>query len=56
MKQAPCKDCKDRKIGCHGSCNLYRDWLLENREATEYIKEKINTAHKYEDDIKRWCR
>lgn len=23
---APCKDCTDRKVGCHGSCDAYQEF------------------------------
>ena len=23
---APCKDCKDRKLGCHDACDNYKAW------------------------------
>lgn len=35
---APCKDCKDRAVGCHGSCEQYkafraeRDRMLEEKQ------------------------
>lgn len=22
----PCKDCKDRKVGCHSTCEKYNQW------------------------------
>lgn len=25
-KDNPCFECKDRKIGCHGKCNLYKNF------------------------------
>ena len=27
-KSSPCKDCPDRKIGCHGRCEAYQSWRL----------------------------
>ncbi|MCR4886288.1 MAG: hypothetical protein K5919_05170 [Clostridiales bacterium] len=26
MKNAPCKGCEDRRLGCHGKCEKYRAW------------------------------
>lgn len=28
-KMSPCKDCKNRCIGCHGKCELYHAWKKE---------------------------
>lgn len=36
----PCKDCKDRKIGCHGACDKYRSWALKEKEYKEEIIKK----------------
>ena len=22
----PCRECKNRKVGCHGTCQLYKEW------------------------------
>lgn len=32
---SPCKDCKDRKLACHASCNKY---LAFNKERVEARK------------------
>lgn len=34
---APCKDCPDRHMGCHGTCDLYKDY---ERAKLEYYAEK----------------
>ena len=26
MRGAPCKDCADRKLGCHGNCPKYQEF------------------------------
>lgn len=26
MKNAPCKDCPNRVVGCHGRCQEYGEW------------------------------
>lgn len=28
MTVCPCKDCADRKVGCHTACKRYDDWRL----------------------------
>lgn len=30
MINAPCKDCQERKMGCHGSCERYAAYKAEN--------------------------
>jgi hypothetical protein len=32
---APCKDCKDRVVGCHAVCDAYSEWARANRERHE---------------------
>lgn len=26
MKTTPCKNCTERKLGCHGTCESYTEW------------------------------
>ena len=47
MDGAPCKDCKDRHIGCHGKCEKYLEYKKELQKAKH--REKIDK--KIEDDI-----
>ena len=28
--KAPCKDCKDRKVGCHSTCEKYKAYQESN--------------------------
>lgn len=28
----PCKDCLNRRIGCHASCKMYLEWSKANRK------------------------
>lgn len=37
---APCKDCKARKLGCHISCELYRNFRSEQDKG-------LTRAHRY---------
>jgi radical SAM superfamily enzyme len=39
---APCKDCPDRSVGCHSTCQGYNDWL------TEMEKLKAEMAKQYD--------
>ena len=34
---APCKNCKERQLGCHSYCDLYQEFV----EANEIKKRKI---------------
>ena len=27
--KVPCKDCQFRELGCHGKCEMYREWRKE---------------------------
>ena len=38
MTKAPCKNCTDRALGCHGKCESYYNWHLLHLE--EVKKEK----------------
>ena len=33
--QAPCKDCENRHMGCHSSCQLYLDYKERNDKRRE---------------------
>lgn len=50
MKQAPCKDCPDRQVGCHGSCDKYLAYKKEMTAINEAIyKQKVadNRIHEH---------
>lgn len=50
MKNAPCKNCGDRFVGCHSICPLYKEFQEFNNKRREAIaKEKM------EEDI-QWRR
>ena len=43
---APCKDCPDRKVGCHSSCQKYKDFkkvlIADNRKRLDaYAHERL---------------
>lgn len=42
-KIPPCKECKDRKIGCHGKCERYRQF----REELDELNKTIKNAKQY---------
>jgi hypothetical protein len=37
MNKAPCKDCPDRKVGCHSTCEKYILFRKERDELNEKI-------------------
>lgn len=42
--ESSCIDCKDRKVGCHGTCEKYKKW----KESVDNNNEKRRTA------IRKW--
>lgn len=47
MKNAPCKDCADRFVGCHAACERYRAFKAETdrvrnaKQADEALRDSI---------------
>lgn len=39
----PCKNCNDRKVGCHSICDKYIEWTSSNEKIRE--KEKITNVN-----------
>lgn len=39
---APCKDCGDRVIGCHSTCDKYRQFVNDRKE---YVQ-KVNACRR----------
>ena len=35
---APCKDCGDRVIGCHSTCDKYKQFSDERKEYVRKVK------------------
>lgn len=38
----PCKDCPERSVGCHGSCDRYAEWLKCH---IDYKHERFEQTH-----------
>lgn len=38
MIKAPCMDCRNRQIGCHGKCELYKHYQEEKRKEKTIMK------------------
>lgn len=45
--KAPCKDCPDRQVGCHSTCEKYITFAKEKRQQNETIKKA-----KHEENLK----
>lgn len=41
-KDYPCKDCAERKLGCHGSCQKYMAAKAEDMKITEEKRNEMN--------------
>lgn len=51
MECAPCKDCHDRYLGCHGKCPAYQEFRAKkDKELDENIKRRQfhDIFYKYE--------
>ncbi len=38
---APCKGCKERKVGCHDDCPLYQAYRKDNEARKELQKKQM---------------
>jgi hypothetical protein len=38
MDIAPCKGCTKRKMGCHDSCDAYKEWLAIRGEIVKALR------------------
>ena len=36
----PCRDCKERQVGCHATCNKYIEWRKEYDRVTKGIRNR----------------
>lgn len=54
---APCKDCKNRKVGCHASCEAYKEWKVKTDSLYHSIRDQEDSARKLDDyEIQRSLR
>lgn len=62
IDQCPCKDCQERMVGCHSSCQKYKNWSAENSRIREEEIKKKNLSRRwipsnqYYDAVRRLCR
>lgn len=50
MTKPPCKDCKQREIGCHANCDLYKHYKKEFESEKEEIS-KLRNKERLADDF-----
>lgn len=41
-KAVPCHQCTDRQVGCHGSCEKYREWKAFSEGERAKIIQQVN--------------
>ena len=46
---SPCKNCTNRKVGCHSSCDRYKDWHGEYSKRKNKIRESADLQRKLDD-------
>lgn len=46
----PCRDCPDRNVGCHSSCEKYLLASKENEKVLE-ARRQMDRSYKYHNDV-----
>ena len=44
MIYAPCKDCKNRFLGCHSKCDKYKDYKKRSEELNDMKNKSENIS------------
>lgn len=52
MLTAPCKDCPNRILGCHSSCEKYKNFQSSNNELNQSKCSANNTKYDYLEHMK----
>lgn len=39
-EKCPCRDCSERTVGCHATCENYKAWKEETDRVNENVREK----------------
>lgn len=47
MAQAPCKNCLDRELGCHSTCEKYIQFQVDNKAETEARRSIMNEHNQH---------
>ena len=48
--KSPCKDCKDRYVGCHGDCERYKPKVYDfgkNKAERDYVHYLVETKRRF---------
>lgn len=45
--KVPCKDCQDRKVGCHSVCEKYKEFEKENAKVRD-MRLKASILREYD--------
>lgn len=45
---APCKDCNDRSVGCHSSCERYKKWAQDYDEQKKEYMDKLKKERDFQ--------
>lgn len=53
MTKAPCKDCPDRKAGCHTVCKKYLEWQKVHDREFEAMRKQRDSDGMFADHIVR---
>lgn len=40
ISPSPCKDCKNRELGCHSKCIKYKTWDKDNKEFNKKVNQE----------------
>lgn len=43
MVQSGCKDCKERHMGCHSTCESYKKYQEENNRAKQQLRKSTSS-------------
>ena len=46
--QSPCKECENRYVGCHSTCEDYLDFRGRSDEMAKRVRAKMNEYNVYE--------
>ena len=44
-KDNPCRNCEERCVGCHGTCQRYLDWHEQHVQRQREIRSKIEAEN-----------
>ena len=62
---SPCKNCKDRSVGCHSLCEKYTEWKGQHEDIRKADQEDWNKrqlykprrrSHRVKNDIKKFMK